>query len=81
MPERLTGSLSPRASLAGTLSPVADLKGSLTIPEITIQVERDYERLYNHPKIESNVLIGDKTFEELGLVELSGDDLINILSD
>lgn len=81
MPERLTGTLSPRASLTGTLSPKASLSGSLTIPSISVYGEKDYEKLFNHPQIESNVLIGNKTFEELGLSELSGDDLINILSD
>lgn len=39
----------------------------------------DYERLINIPKIESVVLIGDKSFEDLGLEELSGEDLIRIL--
>lgn len=40
----------------------------------------DYERLINKPKIESVVLIGDKSFEDLGLEELSGEDLIRILT-
>lgn len=42
---------------------------------------KDYEKLINKPKIESVTLIGDKTFEELGLSELTGEDLIRILSD
>lgn len=31
----------------------------------------NYERLYNKPSIESVTLIGDKTFEELGLQHIS----------
>lgn len=42
---------------------------------------RNYEVLINKPRIESIELIGDKTFEELGLSELDGEDLINILRD
>lgn len=42
---------------------------------------RDYNVLINKPQIESVELIGNKTFEELGLVELSGEDLIVILQD
>lgn len=42
---------------------------------------RDYEKLINKPQIESVTLIGNKTFEDLGLEELSGDDLIRILQD
>lgn len=41
----------------------------------------NYEVLINKPRIESVELIGNKTFEELGLVELDGDDLIRILKD
>ena len=31
----------------------------------------DYNPLFNHPHIEGNELIGDKTYEELGLNSLS----------
>lgn len=41
----------------------------------------NYEVLINKPRIESVELIGNKTFEELGLLELDGEDLINILRD
>lgn len=42
---------------------------------------RDYERLINKPRIEEVELIGNKDFEDLGLIELDGDDLIRILTD
>ena len=40
----------------------------------------DYEtRIINKPKIESHELIGNKTFEELGISSIEADDLLNIL--
>lgn len=42
---------------------------------------RDYEKLINKPRIEQVELIGNKDFEDLGLVEIDGDDLIRILVD
>lgn len=45
------------------------------------KVSKNYEVLINKPQINSVELIGNKTFEELGLVELDGDDLIRILKD
>jgi len=41
----------------------------------------DYEtRIINKPKIESQELIGDKTFDDLGLVPIDANDLIGILN-
>lgn len=42
---------------------------------------RDYERLINKPRIEEVELIGNKNFEDLGLSEISGEELIRILTD
>lgn len=39
----------------------------------------NYETLRNKPSIESVTLVGDKTFEQLGLTPLSADDLLDIL--
>ena len=40
----------------------------------------NYEtRITNKPKIESHELIGNKTFEELGISSIEADDLLNIL--
>ena len=38
----------------------------------------DYEQLANHPSIEGNELVGDKTFEELGLEELGNMEIAEI---
>lgn len=40
----------------------------------------DYEDLFNKPRIESNELIGDRTFEELGLTNIGIDELRHIFS-
>ena len=40
----------------------------------------DYQELINKPKIESNTLIGDKTFDELGLSPISEEELNEIFS-
>lgn len=40
----------------------------------------NYERLRNKPSIESVELIGNKDFEELGLIPLDADDLLEILT-
>lgn len=77
---KLTGSLSPKKNLSGSLSQTKSLEGSLSLPR-SIEGTSDYEMLDNKPKIETVTLIGDKTFEDLGLSELTGTDLINILKD
>ena len=62
----ISGSLSPRSqTLAGNL----DGSGS-----------RNYNHLYNKPKIEGVTLEGDLTFEELNLMKLSNADLARILT-
>lgn len=40
---------------------------------------RDYNRLKNKPSINNNELIGDKTFEQLGLESLTNEDIENLL--
>lgn len=39
----------------------------------------DYEELVNKPSIESVTLVGDKTFEQLGLSSITADELLEIL--
>lgn len=41
----------------------------------------NYEELYNKPKIEGNVLIGDKTFKQLGLGEITPADIDDMMLD
>ena len=40
---------------------------------------RDYELLFHKPSIESVELVGDKTFEELGMTAISNIELANLL--
>lgn len=40
---------------------------------------RNYEDLYNKPSIESVELVGDKTFEELGMMAISNIELANLI--
>lgn len=48
--------------------------------EITKDLVIDYNSLINKPKIESNELIHDKTFQDLGMSRIDFDELDNILS-
>lgn len=75
----LTGYLSTAKSLNGLLSAESAMNGALSVPRSISMT--DYNGLSNKPQIESVTLIGNKTFEDLGLEELSGDDLISILTD
>lgn len=41
----------------------------------------DYQKLINKPKIEGIELIGDKTFNELGLEECSNEDILAMFQE
>ena len=56
-------------------SPPAIGVGAGTVQTV---VESDYEELTNHPRIEGNELVGDKTFDQLGLDELSNIEIAEI---
>ena len=51
-----------------------------TVEEATKDTVIDYNTLINKPKIESNELIHDKTFDELGMSRIDFDELESILS-
>ena len=78
--EVLFGELSEGSGLGGELSGDSSLNGALSVPGIPV-VTNDYEILINKPRIESRVLIGNKTFEDLGLSSIDADDLIEILTN
>lgn len=42
---------------------------------------KNYNHLYNKPMIEGNVLEGDKTFIQLGLLEITPQDIDDIFDD
>lgn len=56
----------------------AHLNGKSYLPS-SITGTYDYEELNKKPKIESVELIGNKTFEQLGLEPMGVDDIIEIL--
>lgn len=45
-----------------------------------VKLINDYDQLKNKPKIEGNVLVGDKTFEDLGLSELTNTEIQDIIN-
>ena len=53
---------------------------SYSAQEITKDLVIDYNSLINKPKIESNELIHDKTFQDLGMSRIDFDELDSILS-
>ena len=74
--EHVTGAISGRRELNGKLSQGGSrLAGSVS----KLNGASDYERLKNKPQIESVELIGNKSFEELGLEPITSDELIDIL--
>lgn len=42
-----------------------------TVSEITKTIDNDYNNLVNKPKINAVTLVGDKSFEELGLERIT----------
>lgn len=49
-------------------------------PDVPEPTEIDYEtQVYNKPKIEGNEVVGDKTYGELGLDEITPQDIDNII--
>lgn len=48
---------------------------AMAFGDITKVIEDDYEKLRNHPSIESVELIGDKTFAQLGLTTVTNSEI------
>ena len=77
--QTMSGTISRQSTLTGSVSNrSSSLTGSVSNRGI-VNGTKDYEELINKPSIETVTLIGDKSFEELGLSPLDGDDLLNIL--
>lgn len=64
--------------LRGSISAMS-MTGTLKQAERT--VEKDYEKLVNRPSINGVELIKDKTFEDLGMSELTALDVYKILEN
>ncbi len=75
---QLNGVLDSLENIDGELSVPDGVSGEITVPK-TINGTTDYEKLRNKPSIESVVLIGNKTFDDLGMSAIDADDLISIL--
>lgn len=62
----LQGSIKKEASLQGQIQEDAAIQGHLNYS--TYELNRDYNRLANKPSIEGATLIGDKSFEDIGII-------------
>ena len=74
--QRIEGSLvSTDVQISGSLSP----KTRTLSGELDGHGTRNYNRLYNKPKIEGVTLEGDKTFEDLNLRSITNAELAELL--
>ena len=76
---QMSSTISSSGSLSGSISSTGELSSSVSIPK-TINGANDYEKLKNRPSIEYIELLGNKNFDDLGLMPMDADDLIEILS-
>lgn len=74
----ISGELQKVGEVTGQLQETQTLDGDLTLPTERI-VPGDYPPLRNKPMIEGNVLIGDKTYGELGLNEITPQEIDEII--
>lgn len=73
----LSGSISV-AAMSGSLGADTAMSGTLNMAERVY--ENDYEKLQNKPKINGVELIGNQSFDDLGMSELTALDVFNILN-
>lgn len=73
----IDGELSPLSSVSGEIIRSPNINGDITWGNGL--GTKDYNKLINKPQIESVELIGDKTFEELGLYSMDATDILSIL--
>lgn len=77
--ETMNIDLSPKSNMELNLTPKSNMEIRISVPK-NVSSSLDYERLRNKPQIESVELLGNKSFDELGLIPLDADDLIEILN-
>ena len=77
--ENMNIDLSPKSNMELNLTPKSNMEIRISVPK-NVSSSLDYERLRNKPQIESVELLGNKSFDELGLIPLDADDLIEILN-
>ena len=73
----MKGFLHPFEKLEGQLSEEQSLSGDLSLHVCN----KDYEALINKPHINGNELIGDKTFAELGLFEITPQEIDDLFDE
>ena len=76
--KNIDGDITPLSNINGDINSLSNINGN--IANGNGRSTRDYNKLINKPQIESIELIGDKTFEELGLSSLEVSDILNILN-
>lgn len=76
--ERLTATITGTGILTGGIKQKEEL--NTTLNAATSVYENNYERLKNQPKINGEVLIGDKSFEDLGENEMGALEIIEIFN-
>ena len=75
---QVTGVLNVKqAIINGNVSSDGKLSGNVYLPRT--KMVNDYEELNNKPKIESVVLSGNKTFDDLGMSSITIEELLEIL--
>lgn len=72
----LNGQISAE-TLSGSLNAEQPMSGTLKMAKST--TERDYEKLYNKPKINGVELIQDKSFEELGSHAMTNFEILELM--
>ena len=73
----LSGNISA-ATISGSLNAETGMSGTLNMAERVY--ENDYEKLHNKPKINGVELVGNQSFDDLGMSELTALDVFNILN-
>lgn len=66
-------------TLSGSLIAETPVTGTLKMAKNT--TERDYEKLYNKPKINGVELVQDKSFEELGDHVLTNFEILELMKN
>lgn len=74
---KIEATIQTKGTLQGTIQTKGCLAANMTIPKTT-KGENDYEKLINLPRIEEVTLIGNKTFDELGMSECTNQEIIDL---
>lgn len=75
--DKINGSIKSTDIIKGNLTNQNNIRGNIVYPN-GIEI-RDYELLFNKPQIETVELIGNKSFDDLGLSKISVNEINSIL--